>query len=153
MSTQLLSQLPPSVVDHIVDVGRPLLETDEVVVRGSVIALVVAVIVAVDVMIAAVADAVLDVMGKPLLMVVALVPVVVVPVPAPTPIQPERPALHDENDAISGPTNQSSPNCPLYGLRYEEALEGKCSMPEIAIMGLGFVGPALLTILISAHWT
>jgi hypothetical protein len=69
----------------------------------------------------------------------------------PVPIHPAEPAMHDENDATLGPTNQSSPNCPLYGSRYEEALEGRWAMPEIATIGLGLVGPALLTILISAH--
>lgn len=32
---------------------------------------------------------------------------------SPTPIQPEAPAMHDENDATVGPSNHSSPNCPL----------------------------------------
>jgi len=76
---------------------------------------------------------------------------VVLRVLIPVPMHPAEPALHDENDATLGPTNQLSPNCPLYGLRYEEALEGRWPMPEIATIGLGLVGPALLTILISAH--
>lgn len=150
-STQLSSQLAPCVVDPIiVEVGRPLLETEIVVVMGS--ALAVAVVDPVMyVLTVAMAEDVL-VMRDATRKLVEMV-FVIVPVPTSTPMQPEVPALHDENAAILGPTSQSSPNCPLYGLRYEEALEGKCSMPEIATMGLGFVGPALLSILISAHWT
>jgi hypothetical protein len=55
------------------------------------------------------------------LVLIAVVLLVLIPVPT----HPAEPALHDENEATLGPTNQLSPNCPLYGLRYEEALDGK----------------------------
>jgi len=88
----------------------------------------------------------------PPLMVETLVLIaVVLRVLIPVPMHPAEPTLHDENDATLGPTNQLSPNCPLYGLRYDEASKGRCSIPAIATIGLGIVGPAVLSILMSAH--
>lgn len=108
-STQLLSQLPASVVDPIVVDARELLfETEIAVVLESVVADVVVVVV-MDVVAMAASVLVMEVV----LVVVELVLVVVVPVPGSTPIQLEEPTLHDVNDAMLGPINHSSPNCPL----------------------------------------
>jgi hypothetical protein len=114
-STQLSSQLTPCVVDPIVvEASKPLLETDIVDVLGSVVdgAVILPVVYVLTVAMEEVVLVVLVTRRKLLMLVV-----VVMPVPGSTPMQPEVPTLHDENDAILGPTNQSSPNCPLYGLR------------------------------------
>jgi hypothetical protein len=121
-SSQVLSQLIPTNVDAVVVPGSVVLVV--VVVALDVVfvatdeADVIVVVVAIAVMLVAATD-VLDlpvVLAKLLLTMAVLLRTVVVPATSP-PMQPEEAALHGENDAMSGPTNQSSPNCPLYGLR------------------------------------
>jgi len=166
-STQLASQLPTCVVTVLVVIvpGVGNVETVVIVEKAAVllaVLVVVSVLVMLVVLLVLLTLVVLDVLDVLVVTVLAAPPPVVDAVVlnatvllalVPVPIHPTEPAMHDENDAILGPINQSSPNCPLYGSRYEAALEGRWSMPEIATIGLGWVGPAVLTILISAHCT
>lgn len=163
-STQLASQLPTCVVTVLVVIvpGVGNVETVVIVEKAAVllaVLVVVSVLVMLVVLLVLLTLVVLDVLvvtvlaaPPPVVDAVVLNATVLLAL-VPVPIHPTEPAMHDENDAILGPINQSSPNCPLYGSRYEAALEGRWSMPEIATIGLGWVGPAVLTILISAHCT
>jgi len=115
-STQALSQVLPTSVDTVVVTGSVVLVVDlvapDVVIVATGKADVIVVVVVLAVMLVATAD-VLDlaaVMAELLLTMAVLGTTVVVPVPASPPMQPEEAALHAENDAMSGPTNQSSPN-------------------------------------------
>jgi len=115
-STQVLSQVLPTSVDAVVVTGSVVLVVDlvapDVVIVATGKADVIVVVVALAVMLVATAD-VLDlaaVKAELLLTMAVLGTTVVVPVPASPPMQPEEAALHAENDAMSGPTNQSSPN-------------------------------------------
>jgi|Transcript_11739 hypothetical protein len=115
-STQVLSQVLPTTVDAVVVPGSVVLVVDvvapDVVIVATGKADVIVVVVALAVMLVAAAD-VLDlaaVIAELLLTMAVLGTIVVVPVPASPPMQPEEASLHAENDAMSGPTNQSSPN-------------------------------------------
>jgi len=163
-STQLASQLPNCVVTVLVVIvpGVGNVETVVIVEKAAVllaVLVVVPVLVMLVVLLVLLTLVVLDVLvvtvlaaPPPVVDAVVLNTTVLLAL-VPAPIHPTEPAMHGEKDATLGPTNQSSPNCPLYGSRYEEALEGRWAMPEIATIGLGLVGPAVLTILISAHCT
>lgn len=113
-STQVLSQVLPTSVDAVVVTGSVVLVVDAVAPDVVIVATGKAdvIVVVVAVMLVATAD-VLDlaaVKAELLLTMAVLGMTVVVPVPASPPMQPEEAALHAENDAMSGPTNQSSPN-------------------------------------------